>query len=420
MDLQLRLDHQLVAVQEESTVHAMLQLRAPEAPAPAVRAPLSLAIVIDRSGSMSGGRLETAKECVLHLAKRLAPTDELAIVAYDDEVNVVLPLSPVNESSVRAALDAIWVGGSTNLSGGWLKGMETLRATSADRVRRVLLLTDGQANVGIVDHDVLKKITREAGAQGISTTTIGFGDDFDEHLLSAMADAGGGGAHFAATPDAAPGIFANEFEGLVTVVAQNVSVEIRRQPEVDVVAVLNQYPMVWLADAVQIEIGDAYGGEERSVVFELHVPALEFLGVIKVADLVLRYVAVGEQVAAHEVTVPLMINAATAEDAATAALDHQVVDEVLVLKAAKARDEARKRFDEGDFDGGHAALKATAEELRAAPPSPRTAELLAEAAQLDLLVTDMQPVTWSAANAKAMHYQSRDRTRRRTRPPKSS
>lgn len=414
MDLQLRIDHQLVAVQEEATVHAMVQLRAPEAPASAERAPLSLAVVIDRSGSMDGDRLASAKACVRHLAKRLAPTDELALVAYDDQVNLVLPLMPVDEPTVRAAVDSIYAGNTTNLSGGWLKGLETLRAASPDRLRRVLLLTDGQANVGITEPGVLTKITKEANEQGISTTTIGFGADFDEHLLTSMSDAGGGGAHFAATPDAGPGIFATEFEGLVSVVAQNVSVEIRRQSEeVAVVAVLNEYPMVFTDEAVQVEIGDAYGGEERAVVFQLHVPALESLGVAKVADVVLRYVSVGDQIQAHEVTVPLVVNVATKEEAAAAALDHQVVDEVLVLKAAKARDEARKRFDAGDFDGGHHALRTTAALLRSAPPSSRTKELRDEADELEKLAGDMNEPTYSPMDAKTLHYSARTRRRGR-------
>ena len=417
MDLQLRIDHQLVAVQEEATVHAMLQLRAPDAPASAERMPLSLAVVIDRSGSMNGGRLESAKACVRHLAQRLAPTDELAVVVYDDEVNVIVPLGPVNASAVRAAIDGVYPGGSTNLSGGWLKGMEILRDAAPDRLRRVLLLTDGRANVGITEPGVLTNITREASVQGISTTTIGFGADFDEHLLTSMSDAGGGGAHFAATPDAGPGIFAGEFEGLVSVVAQNVSVEVRLAPEVAVLGVLNEYPMVWLDRAVQIELGDAYGGEERAVIFQMQIPALASLGPAKVADVVLRYVSVGEQVAAHDVTVPLTVNVGSAEDAAAAGVDHEVLDEVLILQAAKARDEARKRFDEGDFEGGHNALRTTSAVLRRAKSGPRAKELQAEADLLDSLVTDVDHSTYSPLSAKQMHYDSN--IRRRSRRPRS-
>jgi Ca-activated chloride channel family protein len=98
---------------------------------------------------------------------------------------------------------------------------------AADATRRVLLFTDGRANAGITEPAALVGMATSARDEGVGTTTIGFGDHFAEDLLTAMGDAGGGNAHFADTPDAAPTIFAEEFEGLARVVAQNVSVEIR-------------------------------------------------------------------------------------------------------------------------------------------------------------------------------------------------
>ena len=96
--------------------------------------------------------------------------------------------------------------------------------------------------------------------------------------MTAMADAGGGAAHFAETPDAAPAIFAQELEGLTQVVAQNVSLEIRPHAAVEVLGVLNEYPQVAVAGGVQVELGDAFAGERRRVVLALHVPHLAALG----------------------------------------------------------------------------------------------------------------------------------------------
>ena len=127
---------------------------------------------------------------------------------------------------------------------------------------------------------------------GVGTTTIGFGQDFDEDLLTTMADAGRGNAHYADTPDEGPGIFAQEFEGLVSLVAQNVSVEVRPSDEVEVLGVLNDYPQVVVPGGVQLQIGDAYGSERRRVVFELHIPELARLGVATVAEVVLRYTSI--------------------------------------------------------------------------------------------------------------------------------
>ncbi len=126
MDARIRLEHELLAVETEHNVHAMLELIAPEAPA-TTRAPLHLALVIDRSGSMAGPKLETTKECAAYLVRRLAPTDELALVTYDDEVQLLSPLVAVGDAGpgLLGVIGGIFPGGSTNLSGGWLKGSGT-------------------------------------------------------------------------------------------------------------------------------------------------------------------------------------------------------------------------------------------------------------------------------------------------------
>jgi len=416
----IRLNHNLLAVESEHTVHAMVELTAPEAPDQDRRAALKLALVIDRSGSMAGDKLAVTKACAAYLVRRLTPPDELAIVAYDDAVDLVAPLAPVHTESLLSAIAAIGPGGSTNLSGGWLKGLEVLKvsgeASADDTTRRVLLLTDGQANAGITESAALVSMATSARGAGVGTTTIGFGDHFAEELLTDMGDAGGGNAHFAPTPDAAPAIFAEEFEGLASVVAQNVSIEIRPGDDVALVEVLNHYPATPVAGGVQLALGDAYGGEHRSVVFALHVPALAQLGMAKVADVVLRYVGVGDQIAAHELTLPLMVNVVSADEAASAQADHAVVEEVVVLEAAKARDEARRLADEGDFGGGQALLRASAHQLRqSATGSAKADELLAEADMLDGTGGLLASATYDATTRKRLHYDAY-RARRRREP----
>lgn len=416
----VRLNHNLLAVESEHTVHAMVELTAPEAPDHGQRPGLKLALVIDRSGSMAGDKLAVTKACAAYLVRRLDPSDELAVVTYDDAVDLVVPLGPVHSDDLLPAIAAIGPGGSTNLSGGWLKGLEVLKVSGNASVdattRRVLLLTDGQANAGITDPSALVSMATSARGTGVGTTTIGFGDHFAEELLTAMGDAGGGNAHFASTPDAAPAIFAEEFEGLASVVAQNVSIEIRPSDDVALVEVLNRYPATSVAGGVQLALGDAYGGERRSVVFALHVPALAELGMAKVADVVLRYVAVGDQIAAHELTLPLMVNVVSPAEAASAQADHAVVEEVVVLEAAKARDEARRLADDGDFAGGQRLLRASAQQLRlSAAGSAQADELLAEAATLDDTGGLLASSSYDATTRKRLHYDSH-RTRRRREP----
>jgi Ca-activated chloride channel homolog len=417
MKADIRMEHQLLAVEAEHEVNAMLELVAPGRDEAAARPPLSLAVVIDRSGSMEGEKLETTKRCARFLVDRLLPTDRLALITYDDEVELVAPLAPVDAAALGHAIAGIWSGGSTNLSGGWLKGAEVLLGADGDGPRKVLLLTDGHANVGVADPVRLAGMAREAAANGVGTSTVGFGHGFDEDLLTAIADAGHGNAYFAATPDDAPGIFAQEFEGLLSLVAQNVSVEIRPSEDVQLLAVLNEYPGVGVPGGVQLQLGDAYADERRRVVFRLHIPGMAQLGVAKVADVVIRYAGVGERIALHEVTVPMVVNLVSADEAASVEPDAEVVEEVLVLEAAKAQDEAIRRADGGDLEGARKLLHEVSEKLRRhAPTADRAEELLEQAERLEERHGAFEMGMYSAEMRKDMRYEIH--SRRRGRPHK--
>ncbi len=414
MEATVRLEHQLLAVEAEHTVHAMLELTAPAAHASRARPPLHLALVIDRSGSMAGPKLQVTKECAAFLVRRLAPTDELALIAYDDEVRLITPLLPVHPEALLPVIATIPPGGSTNLSGGWLKGMEVLKSANGPGARKVLLLTDGLANVGITEPSAIASMARRAAAEGVGTTTIGFGAGFNEDLLTAMADAGGGNAHYAATPDEAPRIFSQEFEDLVGLVAQNLSVEIRPSEQVKMLGVLNEYPAVEVPGGLQVQLGDAYAEDRRRVVFELHVPEMAALGVTEVAKVVVRYVSVGEEIAAHEVTLPITVNLVSADEAAAGQADRDVVEEVVILKAARAQENAMRKADAGEFEDARSLLEGAAKELRMRmPESAKAAELLERAENLEGSVLRMSMRDYTAGARKRMHYDVRSTHRRR-------
>jgi Ca-activated chloride channel family protein len=412
MHASVRLEHALVAVESEHDVHVMLELAAPDPAAEDARPPLRLALVLDRSGSMAGEKLAVAKRCAAWLVGRLRADDELALVDFDDEVRMLAPLGPSDPRGLEHALSAIAPGGQTNLSGGWLKGLEELRRAGGEGARKILLLTDGLANVGITEPERLVALAHGAYRDGIGTSTIGFGDGFDEDLLTALADAAGGRSHYAETPDAAPAIFAEELEGLTRLVAQNVSVEIRPTPDVELVAVLNEYPAVPVAGGVQIALGDAYAGERRRIVLAFHLPHVAALGALRVADLVVRYVAVGDRVAEHTLTVPVAVNLVSAGEAAAAQPDLEVREEVLVLEAAQARKEAIRLFDEGDHANAAAVLETATSALRlGAKDMPASAPLLT--AEADALAETMETaVQYGASARKRLHYEANLRQRR--------
>lgn len=403
MEAIVRLDHQLLAVESEHEVNVMLELAAPAAPS-AKRPPLNLALVLDRSGSMAGEKLWYAKRAVSWLLSRLEPTDKIALVAFDDDALLAAPLAPAELGLAANAIGGISPGNMTNLSGGWLKGVEELRRAPEDEPRKLIVLSDGMANVGITQSGALVSLAGGVANDGIGTTTIGYGADFDEDLLTALADAGRGNAHYAETAESAPAIFAQEFDGLTRLVAQNVSVEILPAAEVEVLTVLNDYPQLPVPGGVQVALGDAYAGESRRVVLSLHTPELTELGVAKVADLVVRYVSVGDEVNEHVLTVPVAVNLVSSDEAAATAPDLEVTEEVHLLRAARARDAAVQLADAGDFEAAQRVAMQADEELRSAGLDAEADTLAAER---------LLPHNYGPQARKQLRYESNVRRRRR-------
>jgi Ca-activated chloride channel family protein len=181
------------------TLEVLVRLQAPDRPASmeVARQPLRLAVVIDRSGSMSGEPLQEALRCAEYIAKGLQPADQLAVVLYDDKVQVPVALRPGGDAaSVRRALAGVESGGSTALFDGWEGGAKILEGGAAGALSRVLLLSDGQANHGLCDQAEIEKHCAEWAARGVSTTTVGLGSNFNEDLMIGMARAGSGQQYY--------------------------------------------------------------------------------------------------------------------------------------------------------------------------------------------------------------------------------
>jgi len=184
----LRLDRTVVAVLIDNTVHLLLELQAPDAPV-TERAPVDTVVVIDRSGSMDGEPLDSVTRATAQLLRLAGADDRIGVVAFDDEVDLVLPLDRHDPDRAAATVREIRSGGSTNLSGGWLKALEMLTTNPRPgAVTRIVVLTDGHANVGIVDGTQLSGMAASAREQGVTTTCIGFDAGYDEQLLAAIAD----------------------------------------------------------------------------------------------------------------------------------------------------------------------------------------------------------------------------------------
>lgn len=239
---------QVLASNSGESLDVLLRLRAlkQEVDTSPQRAQLALSLVIDRSGSMNGGKLDEAKRCALDLLSRLKDGDWVSVVIYDDQVEVLLETMSVRmaKALLPLRLDEIEPRNMTNLHGGWLKGAETL-APRAGRgmVSRVILLSDGQANRGLLEREAIYEQVRELASAGVTTSTVGIGFDFNEELMTGIATAGQGNSWYGQRAEDLAESFDAELGFLTSLVWQDVRIELTTPllPRMGQIKVRNDY-----------------------------------------------------------------------------------------------------------------------------------------------------------------------------------
>jgi Ca-activated chloride channel homolog len=252
---------------ESRTRYVLARIVAPEGQ-PQKRLPVSLGLVLDRSGSMNGEKIRLAKEAAVSAVRRLQSRDRIAVVFYDDRIDVVVPATAAGHGAMDAAVRAIRdvdARGSTDLCGGWLRACEQLgQVQDPDAVARVLLLTDGLANVGITDPAEIARHAAELRVRGIKTSTIGVGHDFDEHLLGGMADEGGGHFHYVKDVEQIGKAIETEVGETLEVTLRNARLRIG-PASVAEVRPLASYPTRRDGDDWVVELGDLVSLQEMAV-----------------------------------------------------------------------------------------------------------------------------------------------------------
>src|SRR4051812_9126595 len=275
LSLSAECDRRLVAVEVSSQRTIEWIAIAPDIARRDSRAPLNLALILDRSGSMQGDKLRYVQQAACHVLDMLDQRDRIAVVAYDDQVTLIAPsqlVSAQTREELKRKINDLRPGGWTDLSGGWLEGCrEVAERLTSDGVHRALLLTDGLANRGIIDIEELTHHARELRRRGVATSTFGVGLDFNEQLLEALAEQGGGHFYYIERPDHIPDVFRRELGELLTVVAREAFLSITI-PSGVTVELLGDLPHERNGARLRIFLGDLCAGERRALYTRVLTP----------------------------------------------------------------------------------------------------------------------------------------------------
>ena len=419
MHLNTHLDFDVLAHETDDTVSVLLELSAPEQPVDVSRTPGTLVVVLDRSGSMKGDRLDGAKTALLAVVDRLDPQDRFGLVTFADEVQVVVPAGPLaDKQAVKQVIAEVYAGGCTNLSAGYFRGLQEAKRVT-DTGATLLLVSDGHANAGVCDLNSLGGVARKAHTDGVTTTTLGFGRGYDERLLSALASGGSGNELFADTADDAVQQIAGEVTGLLSLSAQAGSLLIRMSPYVRAVQIVNELTSVAVPDGVLVELGSFYSGETRKLILTFDVPGIAALGLAEIASLEFRYVAL-PALEQQTVTVPVHVNVVPGDQAAGRVPDPVVRTELAFQQAQRAKRDASSALSAGDVDAAGTALttgrRIIEQAVRSAPPA-LAGELRDELEMLDKLTEESRFGDVSfAAKLGSTDSTLKSRTRGRRRP----
>ena len=434
MQTKLVLDTDIIAIESEDKVTLMVDLTAPVTELQTSRPARGVQICLDISGSMKGAPLAAAKESILKLIDRLDKKDSFGLVIFDDTAQVEVPTKPLfdhNVAEMKKAIRNIRTGGSTDISAGFTLALREANRSQLEGGTSLLLISDGHANAGERDPQFFADVAAKSATEKITSASIGLGNGYDETILEAIAQGGGGAHRFAADIDEAVGAIAAEVNDLLDKAIVNCVLRFRPtamakgQPKIEL---LQRLPFWMDGQDYVVQLGDLFAGENRRFIIMVDVPGIADLGLCKIADVTIEYT---DLAARNEISVkmPVNVNVVPGDQAAGRVEDPIVKAERMILQAQSEKALATEEILQGNTKSATKRLKGTAANLRTLASEirvvdERSAESLAifleEAAEMDALAqtAEHEEIAYSS---KRMHESYSRMTRSKNiRPTKDS
>ena len=343
------------------------------------RQPLNLSVVLDRSGSMRGAKLEQARQAAEMLVDRLGPDDYFSVVTYDTEVDVLIPPQQLrgNLESLKRKIRQIEAGGSTALYHGVETGGRQLAEFfGKEKINRVLLLSDGIANVGPSSNREIAHLGQDLAQDGLSVTTIGVGDDYNEDLMTALAEASDANYYYVADVEGLPEVFEKELGELENVVARRLVLEITFPEGIEPMGFLGRRETLENRRG-RIDFGTLAAEQTREIFVTCQVdPTLALDTAIPIARAKLTYAAADDSLVnlSGEASVKTVDDAKLVEKSQVA----EIVAQAEIYRNAAATERAIELADAGKAEEANQSFSSQISRLR-------SAQIAAPAAQADAL-----------------------------------
>ena len=345
---------------DNNNVYLNLEVKSSDVSNKAIRrTPLNVSVVIDKSGSMAEkNKLNFVKKAVEHIIDELENDDYVSIVTYDDNVSVVLESGRIEDkSSIKRIVSNIQSGGFTNLSGGMLKGFKQVESTyRRGYVNRVLLLSDGIANRGVSDRAAINDLVREQSRKfGITISTFGVGNDFNENLMADIADYGKGNYYYIKESEEIPRIFASELKGVRYLTGQDSKIRVKFPSDFLTVSKVYGYPYEIFGDEIIIDLKDVFAGQNKTVLIKFDIRKKFAKNLKFKSDF--EYLNPEENLEKVSKSISNTLEPVSNEDEFKKGFELSVQQSVVVFEANELMEQALKEADNGNYTEARAKLK---------------------------------------------------------------
>jgi len=353
----------LLLTETEQAVYAMVDIKAGSRIGFGATG-ANFALVLDRSGSMDGEKMDNMKEAVGYVVDHLSDRDLVSVVIFDDQVETLIPSQPAkNRDEIKASLAKVIARGGTQISDGLKAGLEEVKKGYAkDRVNRILLLTDGRT---WDDEELCLRLAEEAGKQGIAVTSMGIGEEWNEKLLLQIAEKSSGDSHWIENPISILDVFKGEVEGMQAVSAINLKVVGRMNQGVKPVRVYVTSPMIAdvsiksvMGGSVIAGLGSLDGRKGQTMLIEMRVPKQK-AGKYRVGQIEVTCDMPSQGIAGQSVKSDLFVTF-TADAAVAAKVNAEVMNLVEKVSAFKLQTRALTEAEAGNIAAATQKLEAAA------------------------------------------------------------